>query len=205
MNHEVPFEHVGPWPAAITAGLGVLLLATFVWSFEQPAVAAPTATAPPPPAPSVVVVEKPVPVPVPVPSPSTPPVPVGASAAAPVGPCAPHAAIPFAAGQIDAPADAKDQLEPLVVWALAHPEATLLVDGHADATGAEETNVVLSHHRARAIALLLEGRGIAKTRLNVRAFGAYQPLEGKEELAADNRRVHVQAKGFPVCPKTEKP
>lgn len=203
MNHEVPFEHVGPWPAAITAGLGVLLLATFAWSFEQPAGAA-EAKAPPPPAPSVVVVEKPLPVPVPAaPSPSA--ATVAAPSAAPAGPCAPHAAIPFATGQIDAPADAKDQLEPVVVWALAHPEATLLVDGHADATGAEETNVVLSHHRARAIAQLLEGRGVAKARLTIRAFGAYQPLEGKEELAADNRRVHVQAKGVPVCPKTEKP
>lgn len=204
MNHEVPFEHVGPWPAAITAGLGALLLATFVGSLEQPAAAAP---APPL---KVVVVEKPVPAPVAAPSPSAPPttasVAAPASAAeAPAGPCAPHVSVPFSAGQIDAPADAKDLLEPLVTFALAHPDATLLVDGHADATGAEETNVVLSHHRAKAIALLLEGRGVAKARLNIRAFGAYQPLEGKEELAADNRRVHVQAKGFPVCPKTEKP
>ncbi len=194
MRHELPFEHSGPWPGAITACFGVLLFGAFVWSAELPA----AASAPTPTAPSVIVIEKPVPPPAPAPTPSVVAAPTVSAKVA----CAPLASVPFAQGLIDAPTEAKAVLAAVVAYANAHPEAVLLVDGHADATGAEEVNVVLSHHRARAVAALLESMGIPKTRLVVRGFGAYQPIEGKEEQAADNRRVTVQVRGVPACPST---
>ncbi len=193
MKHELPFEHSGPLPGAIAACLGVLLLGAFVWSAELPA-----AASPPRPTPSVIVIEKPVPVTTPTASASAMPTPSASAVVA----CAPRASVPFAQGQIEAPTEAKELLAPLVAYADAHPEAILLVDGHADATGAEEVNVVLSHHRARAIAALLEAQSLPKARLVVRGFGAYQPLEGKAEQAADNRRVTVQVRGLPACPST---
>lgn len=193
MRHELPFEHSGPWPGAVAACLGVLLLGAFVWSAELPA-----AASAPNPAPSVIVIEKPVPTPAPAPAPSVVAAPTASAKVA----CAPLASVPFAQGLIDAPAEAKGLLAAVVAYANAHPEVVLLVDGHADATGAEEVNVVLSHHRARAVAALLEGEGLPKARLVVRGFGAYQPIEGKEEQAADNRRVTVQVRGVPACPST---
>jgi len=117
----------------------------------------------------------------------------------PQGPCAPRMAVLFAAGEGTPPVAASTRLAPLVKFLGEHPDTTLTVSGHADSTGSDDGNIALSHRRARSVAKLLETAGVARSRMTVRGFGAFQPLEGSDESAPDNRRVILRVRGVPSC------
>ncbi|MGN6103821.1 MAG: OmpA family protein [Kofleriaceae bacterium] len=102
--------------------------------------------------------------------------------------CAPRVALVFPYASAAIPEAAAELLAPVIAHASAHVDATVLVDGHADPSGTELDNLVLSKRRASGIARLLDRAGIAKQRLVVRAFGAYVPMPGE---GAELRRVHV--------------
>lgn len=102
--------------------------------------------------------------------------------------CAPRVALVFPYASAAIPEAAAELLAPIVAHASEHVDATVLVDGHADPSGTELDNLVLSKRRANGIARLLDRAGIAKQRLVVRAFGAYVPMPGE---GAELRRVHV--------------
>jgi outer membrane protein OmpA-like peptidoglycan-associated protein len=67
----------------------------------------------------------------------------------------------------------------------------LLIDGHADAGEASPKS--LSEARAQAVASYMAGRKIAPVRLQLRGWGASQPLAtpGSEDAAAANRAVEI--------------
>lgn len=96
-------------------------------------------------------------------------------------------------------ASARIAVDKLGAWLVAHPDVTVLVHGHADSVGTEDGNLRLSHMRAEAIARELAASGVARARMTVRGFGAYQPVEGVGEDHADNRRVVVHLRG--ACPR----
>lgn len=85
--------------------------------------------------------------------------------------------------------DLLERLAPAVAFAKAHPAAKVTVDGHADPSGDELGNVVLSKRRASRVAAALKTQGLAPDRITERAFGAYAPVadDGDTEL----RRVRV--------------
>ena len=69
----------------------------------------------------------------------------------------------------------------------------ILLIGHADSTGSEATNIELSHERAVAVEALLKGMVSSLDHVEVRYFGAKEPLV---QTAPDvpeprNRRVEV--------------
>ena len=137
----------------------------------------------------------------PVPPPPAPPPPTvePAPAAAVAEPdCAPLFSVSFArssgSATIDRAAAAK-----MALWLERHPEASLLVDGHADGRGPTSWNLALSHARAANVARDLARAGIPRRRITVRAFGAYQPLAGHAERDGDNRRVSLSVSGAPAC------
>lgn len=74
-----------------------------------------------------------------------------------------------------------------------YPQANFLVQGFADATGAEEKNQQLSVQRAQAVAQALEGQGIAPSRMNVQGFGTASAAASNATTQGrrDNRRVEV--------------
>lgn len=66
------------------------------------------------------------------------------------------------------------------------------MDGHADPSGDELGNLVLSKRRAHAVAAGLRANGIPRERIVERAFGAYVPVEG--DASAELRRVLVSVR-----------
>ncbi len=91
------------------------------------------------------------------------------------------------------------ELDRLAAWLGEHPSTSVLVHGHADALGTDDGNLRLSHMRAESVARTLELHGVSRERMTVRGYGAYQPVEGLREDAADNRRVVVHVRG--ECPR----
>lgn len=88
--------------------------------------------------------------------------------------------------------DLDARLTPLRTWLVEHPESKLLVEGHADSTGAEQWNLILSYRRAKALVALLRKAGVSREQLVVRAAGTLQPIAGLPDSAARNRRVVLQ-------------
>jgi len=83
-----------------------------------------------------------------------------------------------------------DKLSGLVAWLRENRTATLLIAGHADATGARSYNFGLSARRAAAVrAYLVEARGIEAGRLTSAGYGELFPLIGVRPTDPLNRRV----------------
>jgi len=76
----------------------------------------------------------------------------------------------------------------------------LVVLGHADATGHEKQNFLLSYHRAQVVAAWLVEAGVPADRVRVRAAGSQEPIKGLDPDAGDNRRVGIFITGLPGCP-----
>lgn len=93
---------------------------------------------------------------------------------------------------------AQAQLAPLLEWLEAHPEATLVVEGHADRKGREAYNVMLSYSRAQAVIAWLVKLGLDRRQLTPLAAGAAQPKNPALSIA-DNRMALLQVEGVAVC------
>ena len=82
------------------------------------------------------------------------------------------------------------------------PVATVTIDGHADASGSEETNLWLSRQRAFGVRTVLEQNGVTRSRITTRSFGSFWPVDESPPDASWNRRVVVSTRGE-GCPGTE--
>jgi OOP family OmpA-OmpF porin len=72
---------------------------------------------------------------------------------------------------------------------------SVIISGHADGTGSEETNQALSDERAEAVRAALVERGVDSKLLETLSFGARQPADdvtGKRSHTRD-RRVEFAA------------
>ncbi|MFO0664220.1 MAG: OmpA family protein [Polyangiaceae bacterium] len=107
--------------------------------------------------------------------------------------------IPFERMALVPSIEGEARIGPLAQWLSSHEEARVTLDGHADSTGSEEGNLVLSRARANAVRMRLERSGIPRERLTVRAFGAFWPEEGIPTDASANRRVVLRVRGK-SCP-----
>lgn len=95
--------------------------------------------------------------------------------------------------------DVSARIAPLRTWLAEHPETKLLVEGHADSTGTEQWNLILSYRRAKALVALLRKSAVPQEQLVVRAAGTLQPIAGLPDSAAPNRRVVLQLEGGANC------
>lgn len=91
----------------------------------------------------------------------------------------------------------------LVEWMQGHPNAVLIIEGHADATGGPKRNLGLSFDRAGEVAELFTSQGLDRQRIDVEAYGAFRPLGRREGPSADDRRVSLRTGGEPVCSHRE--
>ncbi|MGJ5181611.1 OmpA family protein [Bradyrhizobium oligotrophicum] len=96
------------------------------------------------------------------------------------------------------PADIKRSLAVLQRWLAQHRGATIIIEGHTDATGGEELNVLLSYSRAKAVAALLKQEGIATDRMSVRAAGSGE-ARGNADAAAGERSALLRIAGVDDC------
>jgi outer membrane protein OmpA-like peptidoglycan-associated protein len=75
----------------------------------------------------------------------------------------------------------------------AYPDRAIVVEGHTDAQGRDETNQALSQKRADAVREYLERRGIQPERIRSVGRGESNPIASNDtaEGRASNRRVEI--------------
>ncbi len=155
-----------------------------------PSTAAPPAAPPAPPA-------------APPAAPAATPAPAAAAAPAPESRppavCLPIVSIPFDLNSARLKATGLDEkTAALRDWLLAHKGAILSVEGHADSTGPEAFNVLLSYKRAEAVAAWLVKAGAPAEQIATRAAGTRPPAHWTTEMQS-NRQVILQIEGVEAC------
>jgi outer membrane protein OmpA-like peptidoglycan-associated protein len=191
---SVPGEDLPPFVGwALTAiGLASALGASSEWRRPHPT----TSSAPPVAASAKETSETLAP-----PQAAPPKSPEAVEAPKPKSPCAP-VVVTFARGSGWPEAGMEPRLRKLGAWAAAHPEVMFVVDGHADTSGSEETNLKLSRERAYAVRSILEKEKVPRARVTTRSFGSFWPADESPPDASWNRRVVVVTKGE-TCPPEE--
>jgi peptidoglycan-associated lipoprotein len=81
-------------------------------------------------------------------------------------------------------------------WLKANPGVLVLIEGHADERGSDAHNLTLGERRAKAARDALVARGVAPTRITIRAYGEQRPActERVDACWAKNRRAHFLVK-----------
>lgn len=72
-------------------------------------------------------------------------------------------------------------------------EHTLILEGHADERGSREYNIALGEERAKAVAKLMQARGVRAKQLEIVSYGEEKPasVEHSETAWHLNRRVNL--------------
>lgn len=80
----------------------------------------------------------------------------------------------------------------------AHPEISIVLEGHADERGTREYNVALGEKRAKAVMQLMTLQGVAENQIQVISFGEERPVSSGHDAAAWNlnRRVEILYTGY---------
>ena len=97
----------------------------------------------------------------------------------------------FALNSADLSAQARQNLDKLVIILNTYPDTDIEVQGHTDSTGPEDYNQRLSERRAGSVSSYLVQKGIASSRITTKGFGEMQPKydNSTETGRAQNRRV----------------
>ncbi|MGJ5006348.1 OmpA family protein [Bradyrhizobium oligotrophicum] len=154
---------------------------------------APVVAPPMPPAIAPVVIAPPAPpvVPAAIPEPQSP--------AKPPAECFAPLAVGFERGSARPnPADMKRSLAILQRALARHGDATIIIEGHTDASGTEDLNVLLSYSRAKEIAAQLKREGLPAQRMSVRAAGAGE-ARGDALAVAGDRKAVLRIAGVDDC------
>lgn len=88
---------------------------------------------------------------------------------------------------------AKEELDKLMDILVEYPDASLIVDGHTDATGTEEYNQWLSEKRAESVKKYAVDKGLVEDRISTHGYGQTKPIAANntKEGRQKNRRVEV--------------
>lgn len=88
---------------------------------------------------------------------------------------------------------AKGEIDKLVNLLADYPGASLIVDGHTDATGTAEYNQWLSEKRAESVKNYVADHGIQGSRITTNGYGQAKPVapNNTKEGRQQNRRVEV--------------
>jgi outer membrane protein OmpA-like peptidoglycan-associated protein len=104
--------------------------------------------------------------------------------------------INFEAGKSVIREESEIILDDVARWLKNSPSISVEVRGHTDADGSEEYNARLAETRANAVRDYLISQGIEEDRLEVKAFGEYQPVASNDATKgkARNRRIEFFVK-----------
>lgn len=88
--------------------------------------------------------------------------------------------------------EAKEILRDKAECPTAHPDLTVIIEGHCDERGTNEYNMALGNRRAESVKSFVVDLGIAPERLTTVSYGEERPLDPRhnEEALAKNRRAH---------------
>jgi len=80
----------------------------------------------------------------------------------------------------------------------AHPEITVVLEGHADERGSREYNIALGEKRAKSVKQLMTLQGVTEKQIQVISFGEERPVAlGHDSSAWNlNRRVEILYTGY---------
>jgi OOP family OmpA-OmpF porin len=100
----------------------------------------------------------------------------------------------FEVGKSDLDPESFHELDELVAMMKINTKIEIQLEGHTDAQGNAKANMDLSQERVDAVKKYIISKGIAKDRVNTKAFGGTKPLsrEKTEEARALNRRVEMR-------------
>jgi outer membrane protein OmpA-like peptidoglycan-associated protein len=100
----------------------------------------------------------------------------------------------FASGQAELLPSARNRLTE-VASALSNgdQDSKIVVEGHTDSTGSEQTNKELSLERAEAVRDELVSNGVNADRISIQGFGESRPIADNSSQSgrANNRRVEI--------------
>ena len=86
--------------------------------------------------------------------------------------------------------EAKEILKRKAKWLMAHPNVSVIIEGHCDERGTNEYNMALGDRRAQSANSYLVDLGVDRQRLTTISYGEERPVNpGHNERAwAENRR-----------------
>jgi outer membrane protein OmpA-like peptidoglycan-associated protein len=99
----------------------------------------------------------------------------------------------FETGKSDLKGGAAGNLNKLATFLNEYPDRSVLIEGHTDDVGSEESNFNLSQRRANSVKSYLVSQGIQSTRLSTSGLGEGSPVAGNDTSTGrqQNRRVEV--------------
>lgn len=101
--------------------------------------------------------------------------------------------INFETGKADIKPESQSIVDQIAEMLRQNKDLKISVEGHTDNVGSEKSNQLLSENRAKAVMNAIVARGIEKTRLSYKGWGATKPIadNSSEEGKAKNRRVEI--------------
>lgn len=99
----------------------------------------------------------------------------------------------FATGKSNLTGGAGPNLDKLAAFLGEYPDRTVLIEGHTDSVGSEESNQFLSQRRAESVRSYLVNRGVSANRLTTVGLGQGSPVASNDTATGrqQNRRVEV--------------
>lgn len=99
----------------------------------------------------------------------------------------------FETGKSDLKGNAAGNLNKLSMFLNEYPDRSVLIEGHTDDVGSEESNFNLSQRRADSVKSYLVSQGIQSARLSTSGLGEGSPVAGNDTSTGrqQNRRVEV--------------
>ncbi len=90
-----------------------------------------------------------------------------------------------------------DNLETIqknVNWLIAHPKATVRLEGHGDNRGTNEYNLVLGEKRANSVKAAMVTMGVKASKITAVSYGEERPFCAQDNTVCfqENRRVHYR-------------
>jgi outer membrane protein OmpA-like peptidoglycan-associated protein len=100
----------------------------------------------------------------------------------------------FAQGKSVIGAGSYRELDEVAEMLKTNPSIEIQLEGHTDNVGNPKMNMELSRSRVEAVKKYLVEKGVAKKRIQTKAFGGTQPLRNEmtPEARAQNRRVEMR-------------
>jgi OmpA-OmpF porin, OOP family len=99
----------------------------------------------------------------------------------------------FPSGKDEVPPAARGLLEKVKGATEVFPRSQIVIEGHTDSYGSDETNLALSRRRAEAVSAYLGQLGVPALRMSAVGYGETQPIANNdtEQGRARNRRIDI--------------
>ncbi|MBU0695013.1 MAG: OmpA family protein, partial [Bacteroidetes bacterium] len=97
----------------------------------------------------------------------------------------------FDSNKFDLKQESISELQKIIDFLEVNPKIHIEISGYTDDIGNDQSNLILSQNRAKAVYQYLTSHDIDKTRLNYRGYGETKPVSDNKtvEGRANNRRT----------------